>query len=114
MTDQIRSSAKATHVRGLAIRTETFIHVRWPWILVPTFLVAMSLIFFLSTAFRSRGQSVLWKSSIFPLLIGQLETRPGHEIAHLRHIGELQAMAKNINVVVEQDHDRLVFFERQS
>lgn len=114
MTNQIRSSVEATHVRGLVIRTETFIHVRWPWILVPTFLVAMSLVFFLSTAVRSRSQPVLWKSSIFPLLIGQLETRPGHEIAHLRHIGALQAMAKNINVVVEQDHDRLVFFERQS
>lgn len=114
MTNQIRSSAKGTHVRGLVIRTETFIHVRWPWILVPTILVAMSLVFFLSTAFRSRGQPVLWKSSIFPLLIGQLETNAGHEIAHLRHIGDLQAMAKNIKVEVEQDNDRLVFFERQN
>lgn len=114
MTNQIRSSAMGTHVRGLAIRTETFIHVRWPWILVPTLLVAMSLIFFLSTALLSRGQPVLWKSSIFPLLIGQLETNAEHEIAHLRHIGDLQAMAKNIDLVVEQDHDRLVFFERQS
>lgn len=30
ITNQIRSGAKGTHVRGLTIRTETFIHVRWP------------------------------------------------------------------------------------
>ncbi|BCS28573.1 uncharacterized protein APUU_70143A [Aspergillus puulaauensis] len=100
ITNQICSGAKGTHVRGLAIRTETFVHVRWPWILVPTILVAMSLVFFLSMAFRSRGQPVLWKSSIFPLLIGQLETNAGHEIAHLRHVGKMQGVAKNINVVV--------------
>lgn len=74
----------------------------------------MSVVFFLSTAVRSGGQPVPWKSSIFPPLIGQLETNAGREIAHLRHIGQLQAMAKNINVVVEQDHARLVFFERQN
>ncbi|XHG02972.1 hypothetical protein AWENTII_006292 [Aspergillus wentii] len=61
-------------------------------------------------AVMSRGQPVLWKSSILPVIMGRLETTPEHEIAHLRHMGEVQSISKNIKTVVRQE-DRLVFSE---
>jgi hypothetical protein len=35
MTDVIRSSQGSTHVSGRAYRVISFIHVRWPWIILP-------------------------------------------------------------------------------
>ncbi|KAL4893673.1 hypothetical protein BDV59DRAFT_176929 [Aspergillus ambiguus] len=112
MTDHIRSTAKAVQVPGQAFRTETFIHVRWVWILIPTVLIASSIILLISTAIGNRAHPVLWKSSIFPLIMGRLNTFPEHEIAHLRHIRELQCIAKDINVVVEQDQESVIIQER--
>ncbi|KAI9929323.1 hypothetical protein ASPWEDRAFT_28805 [Aspergillus wentii DTO 134E9] len=114
MTDNIRSGIRATRVDGLAYRTETYIHVRWPWIILPTMSVAFSIILFIATAVVSRGQPVLWKSSIFPFLMGRLETVPDHDIANIYHVDQVQSMSKKINVVVEgQENGPLLFAERE-
>jgi len=67
----------------------------------------------MATAIVSRGQPVLWKSSIFPLLMGQLEVDREHEISNLRHLGKIHSMSKKIRVVVEgEDRSPLLFSER--
>lgn len=113
MTDNIRSGTGLTKVYGRAYRTETFIHVRWPWVILPIVTVILSICLFMTTAIVSRGQPVLWKSSIFPLLMGQLEVDREHEISNLRHLGKIHSMSKKIRIVVEgEDRSPLLFSER--
>ncbi|KAL1853391.1 hypothetical protein Plec18170_005388 [Paecilomyces lecythidis] len=113
MTDNIRSSNKGALVNGRAFLTETYVHVRWPWTTLPIALVALAIVHFVATAINSRGQSVLWKSSMFPFLMGQLKTLPEHDIANLRHMDKVYSMSRKIKVVVEDHEDgQLLFSER--
>ncbi|CAG8134534.1 unnamed protein product [Penicillium nalgiovense] len=113
MTDNIRSGIGQTKVDGRAYQTETFIHVRWLWAILPIVTVILSLSLFTATVIVSRGQPVLWKSSVFPLLMGLLQIAPEHEITNIRHLGQIQSMSKEIKIVVEGEDNRpLLFSER--
>lgn len=112
MTDNIRSSNGAIHVPGRAFQSETYIHVRWPWIALPVTLIVLSILLLSVIVIISRGQSVLWKSSILPLIMGRLETSHEHEIAQVRHMDELQSISKKIKVVVKEEDQPLVFKEQ--
>lgn len=113
MTDNIRSSNKGTLVNGRAFLTETYIHVRWPWTILLIVSVALAIVHFAATAIASRGQPVLWKSSVFPFLVGRLETIPEHDMARLRRMDQVCSMSRKIKVVVENHDDGpLLFAER--
>lgn len=105
MTDVIRNTPTAHNftVQGTAYRVETYIHVRWGWIAVPIASVVASVILLSFTIFATRKQNaVLWKSSILPLLVGKLETKPEHDLAFLSdHVGEVIDMSKKILVLTE-------------
>ncbi|KAJ5637181.1 hypothetical protein N7490_007060 [Penicillium lividum] len=110
MTASIRTSAQASNLQGTAYHTETYIHVRWPWISFPIILVLLSIMLLIIAALLNRDQRVLWKSSIFPLLLGRLEVENSH-ITQLRHLDELQSESKKIKVIVCDHDDTLSFVE---
>ncbi|KAJ5374798.1 hypothetical protein N7517_006804 [Penicillium concentricum] len=113
MTDNIRSGIANTQVGGRVYKTETFIHVRWLWAILPIVTAILSIFLFMATAIVNRGQPVLWKSSVFPLFMGLLQVAPEHEIANLRHLDHIQSMSKEIKIVVEGgDNGPLLFSER--
>ncbi|GME23704.1 hypothetical protein GTA08_BOTSDO13727 [Neofusicoccum parvum] len=59
-----RSTAK-----GMAWTTQTFVHVRWLWIVLPAVLEVLTLVFLLGTILRSNASGVaIWKSSTLALL----------------------------------------------
>ena len=64
-----------SRVPGKAFRTETYIHVRWPWIILPTFVVLASALLLLITTMATR-HTVLWKNSLLPLLRNYFDTVP--------------------------------------
>lgn len=105
MTDVIRNTPTAHNftVQGTAYRVETYIHVRWGWIAVPIASVVASVMLLSFTILATRKQNaVLWKSSILPLLVGKLETKPEHDLAFLSdHVGEVIDMSKEILVLTE-------------
>lgn len=72
LADNIRSVIKvSTDVIGVSHATETYIHVRWPWVILPILVTAVSAIFLAMTAVASKKQDlVLWKRSVLPLIIG--------------------------------------------
>lgn len=71
LADNIRSVIKAsTDVIGVPHETETYIHVRWPWVNLPILVTAVSAIFLVMTAVASKKQDlVLWKRSVLPPII---------------------------------------------
>ncbi|KAJ5611216.1 hypothetical protein N7510_007935 [Penicillium lagena] len=109
MTDLIRTSANSIRIEGTAYRTETFIHVRWPWIIFPILLVMLSIVLLIIAFMINRDQPVLWKSSIFPFLLGKLELRSDTNIMKLRRLNDLQSESKKVKVVV-CDHDDVLSF----
>lgn len=114
MTNVIRQNLAASHVPGQLYYNETFIQVRWPWIIYPVALIVISIVFMSTTAVANRGQPVLWKSSIFPLLLGELEVTPEKQkIANLRHMEEIYHESKNIQVMVHDREDQPLLFVGQ-
>ncbi|KAF2136026.1 uncharacterized protein K452DRAFT_149349 [Aplosporella prunicola CBS 121167] len=57
----------STTATGTAWVPETYIIIRWPWIILPSVLVLLTAIFFTATIFISH-KAPLWKSSLIPLL----------------------------------------------
>ena len=114
MSNEIRSnSPQREEIRGTAFETETYIHVRWPWIILPLADVFLSIILFLSTAITSRSsRTILWKSSALPLLVARLQTNPNHNLGPLRNVDDLDHIAKQIRVTIEERDGPLHFVER--
>lgn len=113
MTDHIRSSDKSSAVRGWAYQVETYIHVRWPWVILPGIAVILSILLFIAMARETRGHPVLWKSSVLPLLLGQLRVSPDHDFSIMRPLGKLNDDSQKIKVILEEDRGNLLFTERE-
>jgi hypothetical protein len=56
-------------VPGEVLVQETYVHVRWPWLVLPIALVLVGILTLLHTIWQTKRQkAVVWKSSILPLL----------------------------------------------
>lgn len=113
MTNEIRANPKTDHIPGVAFQSETYIHVRWPWIILPLIDVFATIALFISTAIISRSsRAVLWKSSPLPLLAAQLQTTPEHDLGVLRNVDEMERTSKQVTVSVEEREGPLQMIER--
>jgi hypothetical protein len=82
MTQEIQGplNPNATRLYGPAYGPESFIHVRWPWLIMPLLLVAASNIFIAMTIYRSRQSPYLFKNSIMAVLFHGLQDSEKQEI----------------------------------
>jgi hypothetical protein len=101
------SSAKdETHglVHGDAIRTETCIQVRWPWISFPASLVAFTLLLLAITIWKTRKnkrplrQTGTWKSSSLAVLFGGLDDQVRSKFGPMEKKSQMEDCAKKLNV----------------
>lgn len=112
LTDTIRAAESSGRIPGTAFRDETFISVRWSWIILPLCVVLGSVMLLSATIIATRkDNAVLWKSSVFPLLMSYLDIAPEYNFSSLRNVDEVQRISKKINVTIERDHG-LVLSER--
>ncbi|KAF2420526.1 hypothetical protein EJ08DRAFT_620730 [Tothia fuscella] len=71
----MRSLSNETTV-GQSIATETYIHVRWPWIAFPVVLVFAGLVLLALAAWETRRRGIeVWKYSCLPLLFHGVQRR---------------------------------------
>ncbi|KAK8005703.1 hypothetical protein PG990_011740 [Apiospora arundinis] len=73
LTNQIRSvdpgdNYNATTVKGKAVYDETYIRVRWPWIILPLVEITLSAVLLLASIMATSGMP-LWKTSSLAFLI---------------------------------------------
>ncbi|OKO98510.1 hypothetical protein PENSUB_9186 [Penicillium subrubescens] len=98
MTDVVRSIAgsETFNVHGDAYMMSVIIHVRWGLLALPVASVTMAILLHLARAIlNSKYQTILWKASALPLLLGEIQTRPEHDLAALpRHIDQIVDMTK--------------------
>lgn len=113
MTDNIRSSTSARQLPGRAFSTETYIHVRWPWIALPAVLVILSTTLLLVVSVENRKYStLLWKSSVLPLVLGKLQVSSEHQLDSLTSVTAVQDASKKIRMAIECEAPCPEFIER--
>ncbi|KAJ5950912.1 uncharacterized protein N7479_009325 [Penicillium vulpinum] len=113
VTDVLRANRRGYKITGKTSRVETFIHVRWPWIILPVIVTLGSIALLLGTAIGSkRRKAVLWKCMVLPLLSSHLHTTPENEIASVRSVDGMTEKWKKIRAVMVEDEGPLTFREK--
>ena len=110
LTDILRNTNKSIiKVPGQAFRNEGYIHIRWPYVILPIAIVVLSTALLVATAQSGRSlQPVLWKNSVLPLIVGRFETGSGDDLSDLKHVDELERKSKKIKISVE-DREGILF-----
>ncbi|KAL4912011.1 hypothetical protein BDW62DRAFT_195658 [Aspergillus aurantiobrunneus] len=113
VTDALRANPQGNKIQGKAFRVETFIHVRWPWIILPVIVTLGSIALLLGTAMGSKHRkAVLWKCMVIPLLSSHLHTTPENEIASVRSVDGVTDISKKMRAVMVQNEGPLTFREK--
>jgi hypothetical protein len=90
-------------VYGTASREETYVHVEWPWITLPTALVGMSILFLGGTMMKNESKHALaWKSSSLALLFHGLEGVRKNTGAGM---GQMREVARKTRVVLTREYN---------
>ncbi|BCR95402.1 DUF3176 domain-containing protein [Aspergillus luchuensis] len=104
MTDVMRSrsGSGSSNVDGAAYTSRTVIHVRWGWIAVPVAAVIWGVGVLMGTAARSKG-SILWKASVWPLVLGRVRMRAGRELVDMEEprVDWVVGVMKEVEVIRE-------------
>ena len=97
MTNYFRDSSNIT-VMGQAGQTESYVHVNWLWIILPSFLVLGGAIFLLLAIYETeRLGACVWKTSALALLFHGLEkSHPESNATH--RSSDMEDMASKIGV----------------
>jgi len=97
LTDYIRNIS-STPQYGTVWEEETYVHIRWLWLILPITLAPMSLFFLLSAIWISSHRNVkVWKSSILAIIFHGLENPIGSDIA-INRPNEMGEVAKRMRV----------------
>jgi hypothetical protein len=81
ISEHIRTGRNSTTVDGIAHKFETYIHVEWPWLILPVAVVAgAATLLSCSIVLCSRRNAALWKSSNLALLLHSVDGLTGREL----------------------------------
>lgn len=69
MTAQLRVKQNTTIIEGQAWRSETYIHVYWPWLTLPAIIAVSATVLLAVTAgVNAREKGELWRSNLLPFM----------------------------------------------
>jgi hypothetical protein len=110
MTNYIRTGRNATEAQGAALRVETFVIVRWAWLILPIATVLAAGVFLLLTMIQtSRRGEPLWKSSTAALMSHQIAGWNAVDFSSVRNQTQLDEMARGVRLQLARgDHLRFV------
>ncbi|KAF9891833.1 hypothetical protein FE257_003318 [Aspergillus nanangensis] len=114
VTDVLRANRLGKQIPGKTFRVETFIHVQWPWIILPVIVTVGSIALLLGTAIESKScKAVLWKCMALPLLSSRLHTTtPENEIGSVHSVDGMTEKWKKMRAVMVQDEAPHTFREK--
>jgi hypothetical protein len=100
-------------VSGKVLIHETYVCVRWAWLVLPLFLIVLGMLALLLTIWQTRQrEAILWKSSSLPLLYrgpAGLMSRPDSfgdmQNSRRNTIAAMHADAKNFRVRLLREHE---------
>lgn len=104
LTNYIRNSSSVPY-RGTVWGVETYVHVRWIWLILPIALAPTSLLFLLSAIWASSHRNIkVWKSSSLATVFHGLE-RP-IKTQDLNRQSDMDKLSKEIRVKLQQTNDK--------
>lgn len=106
----------STTIRGSALGSETYIHVRWQWVVYPLSVVLASAVFLVLTIFESRRKEQRYKSSVlagyFNRLVGfdndeikEIERRALDQKSKKETFHNLERMAAELPVKLRRNSE---------
>lgn len=106
MTVAFRSFAGAVPVAGRVMYTESYVHVRWGFAVVPIVVVVGAALFLVATVYKSRVSKVrVWKSSALAMLFHGLDDGTKSHFANTRGLREQKNLARTTRVQLEEADD---------
>lgn len=105
LTTHARSKVCDARVNGTTWTVESYVHVRWPWMILPGALVVFTLSFFVATIFNTRHQFI-WKSSPLALLFSNITVEEEETHARERfevhpHLSKMEKTSQKIKARLE-------------
>lgn len=95
-----RSQICSATVNGTAWTVVSYVHVRWPWLILPGTLVLLSLIFMVITILHTRNQYI-WKSSPLALLFSDLSIDEDTPLRRDPTLKGMEDTSRNMEVWLE-------------
>ncbi|KAE8381878.1 hypothetical protein BDV26DRAFT_278485 [Aspergillus bertholletiae] len=100
LTMHARNQVCSASVRGMTWTVESFVNVRWPWMILPIALVGMTIIFLAVTMIKTRNQYI-WKSSPLALLFSDLAVDGHHTLERNPSLSGMEDVSKKMKVWLE-------------
>ena len=108
----VRNGQYGEKVNGTTYKSETYINVNWPWLIMPTVLVLFGIVFLLAALVQTWWyKTVQWKSSSLAPLFHGLEgwSAPELNVHGRRH---MEAAAEHMHVQLRPDERGEIRFVR--
>lgn len=107
MTHSLRINSNATeNMLGRAYILENFVQIRWEWVSLPIFLLAMSFIFLVATIVKSTSEQHevgIWKNSALAVLLNGLDEPLQRRVGPLRKMRDVRSVANKWRVKIFPD-----------
>lgn len=103
LTTHLRSETAMTAVEGHAASDKTFVHVIWPWLILPAILVFCAALFLIfCVLFSAQEDALVWKSSPLALLFHGLHGWEERELKYSR-LRSMEEKARGMEARLESD-----------
>ena len=85
---------------GAAYRSDTYIQVEWYWLIFPSVLLIITLLFLTITIWQTKNDDAImtWKSSPLPLLFHGLSSQHQTQVKDVLQLSEMENQAKHMKV----------------
>lgn len=100
LTTHARSKVCAATVPGTTWTVESYVQVRWLWMILPIALVGFMLIFFVATVWNTRHQFI-WKSSPLALLFSDLSVETPNAFQVNPDLSKMEKTSQKIKAKLE-------------
>ncbi|TID20949.1 hypothetical protein E2P81_ATG05579 [Venturia nashicola] len=117
VTNQIRSQSQdnlnATMMQGEVRVKETYVKVRWPWLILPLLETILATILLISSIIMN-GKTPLWKSSMVACLVHGLDGWNDDELIVQGHesVGSLNRLAQGMKVTLTENDEGFLKLKR--
>lgn len=107
MTHSVRANSNETVTAwGQALMGETYVHVRWEWIILPVLILFISLIFIVATVLKSSSEMKevgIWKTSALAALMNGLDEPVQRRVGALTKMSDVRTAAERLKVRIVPD-----------
>lgn len=95
-------------ISGYAFHDEIYVHVRWPWIVLPVVLQVSTIILFIATVIHSRRVGApVWKSSLLAIWYHRTEESLDDGEAPRERLSDMRKLARATAVQLSEDEGEI-------